>query len=154
MHRSLLAALAALLPLAAQADEALDRYIAASTTQAEAMQAFLLSRVPDLVDVLPPTEWGDAELAVAQCTLDGIRDARGAAGVEDYVAAVEVMAAQPITAFGDVGAGAPEILTDDLSMQLAQDCGGMELAMRQMQESGLMARLQDPAVMQALMAAE
>ncbi len=155
MNRSLaLAALAVLLPLAAHADAMLDRYIAASTTQAEAMQSFLVSRVPDLADVLPPTEWGDEEVAVAQCTLDGIRDARGEAGVEEFVAATEMMAATPITSFGSIGAGAPEILTDDLSMQLTQDCGGMELAMRQMQESGLMEKLQDPAIMQALMATE
>lgn len=155
MNRSLaLAALAVALPLAAHADAALDRYIAASTAQAEMMQGFLVSRVPDLADVLPPTEWGEEEIAVAQCTLDGIRDARGESGVEDYLVALETVAAQPITSFASIGTNLPEVLSDDLAMELAQGCGGMELAMRQMQESGLMEKLQDPAIMQALMAME
>lgn len=151
---ALAAVVAAALPALARADALLDRYQAASTAQATAMQAFLTERVPELAAVLPPTTWDDDSIAVARCTLDGVRAARGDAGVEAFVAATEEWAAVPVTSFGGMGANMPEVLSDSLSMELAQSCGGMELAMRQMQESGMMAVLQRPDVMERLMALE
>lgn len=142
------------LPAIAGADPLLDRYQAASTAQAEAMQAFLVDRVPELAAVLPPTGWNADAVAVARCTLDGVRAARGDAGVESFVAATETWAAMPVASFSGMADGMPEILSDALSMELAQSCGGMELALRQMQESGMMAMLQRPEVMERLMALE
>ena len=156
MHKPLaLAALCALsFPALASADALLDRNQAASTAQAQASQAFLVARVPELAAVLPPSEWTPEMIAVAECTLDGVRAERGDAGVEEFVAATEEWAAMPVTSFTGMGENMPAVLSDSLSMELAQSCGGMELAMRQMQESGMLAVLQQPDVMQRLMAIE
>jgi len=51
------------MPLAAQAADLLDRDKAASQMQAEKMLAFMISRLPELEGVIPPTEWTAGTMA-------------------------------------------------------------------------------------------
>jgi hypothetical protein len=140
------------LALPAAADALLDRYELASEALADNMTNFYQSKVPELAAVLPEMGWDDEIAAVAQCTLDGVRAARGEDGATEYVAALETWAGTPITSFVGMADGQPAVLSDALAIQLATDCGGLELGMRRMQESGMMALIQDPSVMERLMA--
>jgi hypothetical protein len=147
-----LTALALTVPMIAHADDMLDRYKAASVQQAENMAAFMVARVPELADVIPPAEWTDAATEVGICTMDRIRTDRGADGLEAYVVAVEAMAAAPITSLATMGENIPELLTDMYFMDVAEDCGAMALAQTQMAESGMLAMISDPSVMERLAA--
>jgi hypothetical protein len=140
------------LPLAAQADDLLDRYKEASTLQAENMATFMVSRVPELEAVIPPAEWTDEATAVGACTIEKIRADRGQDGAEAYVAAVETMAAAEIASLSTMGENIPELLSDMYFMEVAQGCGAMDLAQRQMEESGMLAMMSDPSVMERLAA--
>jgi hypothetical protein len=144
----------ALIPLAlpAAADDLLDRYEAASNAVQDNMIAFYETRVPELVAVMPEMGWDDELAAVAQCTLDGIRAERGEDGAEEYVAAMETWGETEITSFMTMAEGMPAVLSDDLALQLSMDCGGMDIAMERMQSSGMMELIQDPSVMERLMA--
>lgn len=140
-----------LIPSLARADM-LDRYRDASVAQATRMQAFMVSRVPEIEAVLPDTAWTPEMDAVATCTIDGIRAVNGDAGVAAYVTALEDWAATEIRSMATMAEGMDPILSDELAMQLSMDCGGMELAQTQMQDSGMIEVMMQPEVMQALMA--
>lgn len=140
-----------LLPGLARADM-LDRYRDASVAQATRIHAFMIARVPEIEAVLPDTDWTPAMDAVATCTLDGIKAAKGDDGVEAYVAALEAWSATEITSMGTMADGMDPILGDALALQLTQDCGGMELAATQMRESGMIEMMSRPDVMERLMA--
>lgn len=139
-------------PTAALADNLLDRYGVASDAKAEQMRAFYISRVPEMADVMPEMGWDDAIAAVTACTLNGVRQARGEEAAEAYVAAMEAWAAIPVNSFGDMAEGLSGALSDDLAIRLAQDCGALDLSMQRMQDSGMMALVQQPGVMERLMA--
>ena len=152
MPRLALAALLALAPLPALADALLDRWQAANVAKSDIMAAFYVSRVPEIAAVLPETGWDDQIAAVAQCTLDGVRAERGEDGAEAYVAAMEAWAAIPVTSFAGMAEGLPAVLSDELAMRLSMDCGGMDLAMERMTATGMLELIQQPDVMQRLMA--
>ena len=151
MRTFLIALACGLAPTLAFADM-LDRYRDAVTTQAVRMQDFMVSRVPEMADVLPDTTWTPAMEAVATCTLDGLNAARGGDGVEAYVAALEAWSATEIRSLGTMADGMDPILGDDLALTLSQDCGGMDLAAKQMQDSGMLEIMSRPDVMERLMA--
>ena len=130
----------------------LDRYQDAVTTQAVRMHDFMVGRVPEMADVLPDTAWTPEMEAVATCTLDGLNAARGGDGVEAYVAALEAWSIIEIRSLGTMADGMDPILGDDLALTLSQDCGGMELAAKQMQQSGMMEMMSRPDVMKRLLA--
>ena len=140
-----------LAPTLARADM-LDRYRDASVAQAARMHEFMISRVPEIEAVLPDTTWTPEMDAVATCTIDGIRASRGDNGVEAYVAALEAWSAQDIRSMGTMADGMDPVLSDSLALQVAQDCGGMELAAAQMQNSGMIEMISRPDVMERLMA--
>ena len=140
-----------LLPGLARAD-LLDRYRDATVAQATRMHAFMIARVPEIAAVLPDTDWTPAMDAIATCTLDGIRAANGEDGVEAYVTALESWSATEIRSMSTMADGMDPILGDALALQLAQDCGGMELAATQMRESGMIEMMSRPDVMERLMA--
>lgn len=146
-----LALTSALLPTLAHADIR-DRYRDASVAQATRMHAFMVSRVPEIAAVLPDTTWTPQMDAIATCTIDGLRAAKGDTGVEAYVTALEAWSAQEIRSMATMADGMDPILSDALALQLAQDCGGMELAAQQMQNSGMVEMLSRPDVMERVMA--
>lgn len=147
----LIALTCTLLPCLASADM-LDRYRDASVAQATRMHEFMIARVPEIEAVLPNTDWTPEMDAVASCTLDGLRAANGDDGVEAYVAALEAWSAIEIRSMSTMADGMDPILGDALALQLAQDCGGMELAATQMRESGMLEMMTRPDVMERLMA--
>jgi len=147
----LLAAIA-LLPSAAMADDLLDRYQVASDAKTAQIQAFYVARVPELAQVMPVMSWDDAFAAVATCTLAGQRAERGDDGAEAYVAAMEAWAALPVNSLAGLAAGMAAVLSDDLAIALAQDCGGMDLSMQRMEDSGMLSLMQQPGVMDRLLA--
>jgi len=149
--RALALLLALTLPGAALAD-LLDRYRTASEAQAASMAAFMTARVPDLAEVIPPPEWSPEAEAVGVCTLDAVLAARGADGLEAFVGAVEAMAAIEITSMEAFAAQTPPLLAEEFFLQVSQDCGAMDLAFQQMQDSGMLEMMQRPEVMEALMA--
>jgi hypothetical protein len=140
-----------LMPTFASADM-IDRYRDATVAQATRMHAFMIARVPEIEAVLPSTEWTPELNAIATCTLDGIRAANGEDGVDAYVTALEAWSATEIRSMGTMADGMDPILGDALALQLAQDCGGMELAATQMRESGMIEMMSRPDVMERLMA--
>jgi hypothetical protein len=150
--RSTLTIALVFLPGSLFADALMDRYQAANDAKATQMEEFYVSRVPELAGVMPEMGWDDEIAAVAACTLDGVRAERGEDGAEAYVAAMEEWATVPVTSMMTLAEGMPAVLSDDLAVRLATECGGMELGMRRMQESGMMAIIQDPEVMQRLIA--
>jgi hypothetical protein len=152
MTRLSVAVVVALLPQAVLADALLDRYQAAAVTKADQMEAFFVARVPELAEVLPEMGWDDELAVVAACILDGQRAERGEAGAEAYVAALEEWALIVPTSFMTMADGMPVVLSDDLALRLNESCGGIEISMQRMQDSGMMAMIQDPAVMERLIA--
>ena len=140
-----------LAPTFARADM-LDRYRDASVAQATRMHEFMIARVPEIEAVLPGNDWTPAMDAVATCTLDGIRAAKGEDGVVAYVTALEAWSATEIRSMSTMADGMDPILGDALALQLSQDCGGMELAATQMRESGMIDVMSRPDVMERLMA--
>jgi ADP-ribosylglycohydrolase len=150
---TLSALLFSLVPAFAMADD-LDRYRDATITKTEQMQAFYISRVPEMEEALSAMDWDDETEVVAACTLDAMREERGDDGVEEYLTALEDWAEIPVTSFAGMGDGMPAILSDSFAMELATECGAMDMAMAKMQESGMMALIQDPSVMERLMAGE
>lgn len=151
LSKGILAIAFTLIPSLTLADM-LDRYRDASVAQATQMHEFMISRVPEIEAVLPDTDWTPEMDGVATCTLDGIRAARGDDGVEAYVVALEAWAATEIRSMGTMADGMDPILGDALALQLSQDCGGMEIAAAQMQESGMIEMMSQPDVMERLMA--
>lgn len=148
---ALSALLFTLVPAFAMADD-LDRYRDATIRKTEQMQAFYTARVPEMEAALSAMDWDDETEVIAACTIDRLREERGDAGVEDYLTALEDWAEIPVTSFAGMADGMPDILADSLALDLATECGAMDLAMAKMEESGMMALIQDPSVMERLMA--
>ncbi|WP_224813794.1 hypothetical protein [Hasllibacter sp. MH4015] len=141
--------LAATLPGFAQSE--LDRLAAATEAAGANMETFLVSQAPSLADVMPDWTWSPEMRDAAACTLDAIRDEGGDAAVADYITQMEAFAETEITSLEQVAQATPVPISADFAAATGQACGTAELAMQQMQDSGLMAAMMDPAVMMQLM---
>ncbi|ABD53837.1 hypothetical protein [Jannaschia sp. CCS1] len=136
-------------PVVAQSE--LDRLETATVAAGGNLEAFLTSRAPELASAMPDWSW-DAELrAAATCTLDAMRSEGGDAAVTEYLDAMEEFATTPITSMEQMATATPVPISTDFAARTGQDCGSAEIAMRRMQESGLMQAMMDPAIMGRLM---
>lgn len=145
---TVLALLAA--PAFAQSSD-LDRLAVATEAASANMEQFLVSRVPALADSMP--DWAfDEEMRVAgACTLDAVRARGGDDAVEQYLSSLEAFGQLEITSVQQMALETPVPIDADAGMQIAQECGSDQIAMRRMTESGFMQAMTDPNVMMALM---
>mmetsp|Transcript_3341 Transcript_3341/g.5757 ORF Transcript_3341/g.5757 Transcript_3341/m.5757 type:complete len:153 (+) Transcript_3341:401-859(+) len=140
-----------LLSAPAFAQSEVDRLEAASVSAGANMEAFLISRVPEIAPAIPDWEWDEEMRAAAVCTLDAIRAEGGDAAVEGYLDEMDVFAEVEITSMEQMATVTPVPINPDFAMQTGQACGTAEIAMRRMQESGLMEAMMVPDVMGRLM---
>ncbi|MEJ6399079.1 hypothetical protein [Yoonia sp. 208BN28-4] len=151
--RIILAAIAlAALPMAAAAQSALDRYEAASELLQANTYNFFESRVPGLAAVRPSTDWTAADRQAGACLIEGLRAAKGDAGVATYLSDLEAFARQPITSIAAMSANTPASLADAQTVQIGSSCGTDKIGQAQMQRSGLVAQLSNPVVLSRIMA--
>ena len=144
-----LALLAVTAPAFAQSE--LDRLETATVATGENMEAFLNAAAPELATVMPDWTW-DAEMrTAATCTIDAIRAEGGDAAVTDYINAMEDFAGQEITSLQQMATETPVPINPTFAQDTGIACGSAEIAMRRMQESGLMEAMMDPAIMGRLM---
>ncbi|QXT39376.1 hypothetical protein [Gymnodinialimonas ceratoperidinii] len=140
-----------LLAAPAFAQSEVDRLEAASVSAGANMEAFLVSRVPEIAPAIPDWEWDEEMRTAAACTLDAIRAEGGDAAVETYLDEMDVFAEVEITSMEQMATVTPVPINPDFAMQTGQACGTAEIAMRRMQESGLMEAMMVPDVMGRLM---
>lgn len=148
---TLLTATLTLLAAPALAQSELDRLEAATVAGGGNLETFLTTRAPELADVMPDWTW-DADLrAAATCTLDAMRAEGGDAAVTEYIEAMEDFATLTITSMEQMATATPVPINADFAARTGQSCGSAEIAMRRMQESGLMQAMMDPAIIGRLM---
>jgi hypothetical protein len=151
MKTRILAIALTLIGAPALAQSELDRLEAASVSAGENLEAFLVSRVPEIAPAIPDWAWDEDMRAAAVCTLDAIRAEGGDAAVEGYLDEMEVFAEIEITSMEQVAAITPVPINTDFAMRTGQACGTAEIAMRRMRDSGLMEAMMTPDVMGRLM---
>ncbi len=141
--------LAVSLPALAQSD--LDRLSAAVEAGGANFEAFLVAAAPSLADVMPDWAWSPEMRDAAACTLDAIRAEGGDDAVANYITEMEAFADVEVTSLMQVAEVTPVPISPEFAAATGQSCGTAELAMQQMQESGLMQAMMDPAIMTVLM---
>ena len=153
MNKSSLLAIAITLAVSVPgfAQSELDRMEGASEAVSENMGAFMVSRAPALATVMPDWAWDDAMRTAATCTIDAIRAEGGDAALTTYLTELEAFAEAEITSMDQLAASTPVPINPEFAAATGQSCGTAALAMQQMQESGLMQAMMDPANMMALM---
>jgi hypothetical protein len=140
-----------LAPAFAQSDAALDRLESASEAVSRNMEVFMLSRAPDLAEVMPAIDWDEDYREVGRCTLGGLQARGGDSLVEQYLTAIEAWAEVEVTSLAQMSLEAPEVLSNQTATELMQDCGAAELATERMAASGLLEAMMRPDVIGALM---
>jgi hypothetical protein len=151
--RSALIALALLAtPNLALAQSALDRLEVASERLMTNTLNFYESRVPGLRAVRPDMAWDAQARAAWSCMLNGLQSAKGDAGVATYITEFEAYAARPIVNIRTMSETVPPSMQDATVVQISQSCGTDQVGLAQMQRSGLVAQLSNPAVLAAIMA--
>ncbi len=141
--------LAATLPGLAQS--ALERMETATEATSLNMEAFMVSRAPGLADFMPDWDWDDDMREAASCTIDAIRAEGGDEALNSYLDALDVFAETEFTSMEQLATSAPVPISSDFAVATSQSCGTDAIAMRRMEESGLMGAMMDPANMMALM---
>ncbi|WP_341863870.1 hypothetical protein [Gymnodinialimonas sp. 57CJ19] len=150
-HIAFAAGLTLLAAPAAFAQSEIERLEAATLAASENMEAFLTARVPEMAAAMPDWAWDDEMRSAAACTLDAIRAEGGDAAVSSYLDEMDVFATVQITSVEQMASATPVPINPDFAMQTGQSCGTAEIAMRRMQESGLMQAMMDPNIMGRLM---
>lgn len=148
---ALLTATLTLFAAPAFAQSELERMETATVAAGGNLEAFLVSRVPELASAMPDWAWDDELRAAAVCTLDAMRAEGGDAAVSDYLTAMEAYATTPITSMEQMATATPVPISADFAARTGQACGSAEIAMRRMQESGLMEAMMDATTMGRLM---
>ncbi|OAN84991.1 hypothetical protein A8B78_05670 [Jannaschia sp. EhC01] len=142
---ALLTAALTLLAAPAFAQSELERLEAATVAAGTNMETFFVANAPALAEVMPDWGWDDEMRTAAGCTLDAIRTEGGDAAVTSYLDAMEIFATVEITSIQQMATATPIPINNEFAARTGQTCGTAEIAMRRMQESGLMAAMMDPA---------
>lgn len=142
-----LAAALTLLAVPAFAQSELERLEASTVAAGNNMATFLTSSVPELASVMPDWTWDADMRAAAACTLDAIRTEGGDAAVSTYLDEMDAFATVQITSMEQMATITPIPINGDFAARTGQACGTAEIAMRRMQESGMMQMMMDPAIM-------
>lgn len=136
---------------AAFAQSELDRLETATVAAGANMEAFFVALAPELAAVMPDWAWDEEMRAAAACTLDAIRAEGGEAAVTSYLDAMDVFATVEITSMDQMANVTPIPISNDFAARTGQTCGSAEIAMRRMQESGMMEAMMNPDIMMRLM---
>jgi len=148
--------LSAGLPQIVFADDLLNRLENATEAMGKKQGDFYLSRVPELKDKMPEWEWDEEIRQASKCVLDGIEKAKGQDVAEAYVAGLEKDAAMEIssmTQFSEQSSIPEELQGDDQTiLNLMESCKTIEISTVRLKQSGFWDAMQDPTVMQRLLA--
>ncbi|WP_439524738.1 hypothetical protein [Marivita sp.] len=136
-----------LLPFAVQAETQLERLEDVSERMNSAVMEMMVREVerqggnPEpLRGAIPDGEWNDAYRDAGQCMLDRYTEASSQSDVDEMITKMEGMIPMMATAnmedLGDNMDITPEGISDELSMQINNDCGMTDLMLERMQESG------------------
>ena len=144
------------IPQLVAADDLLDRLENATETMGAKQGAFYLSRVPELEGKMPEWEWDDEIRQASKCVLDGIEKAKGRGIAEAYVAGLEKDAKMEIQSMAQLSeqSSIPKELQaeDQTILNLMQSCKTIEISTIRLKQSGFWDAMQDPSVMQRLLA--
>jgi len=101
-------------------------------------------------DAVPVDAWNDAARDAAECILDRYKAEIGPDGITDMMARMEgafdAMEVMTMTEFTDSGAFddmQPEGMTEEMSVQITQECGMMEVQLERMEASGFSAAMME-----------
>ncbi|MEL6913960.1 MAG: hypothetical protein AAFP13_05630 [Pseudomonadota bacterium] len=141
--------LAAVAPVAS-ADQLEDRYMEAQAGFEKRLNAFYVSRVPEMAGKIPQFMEDPRAREAILCGFDYIRENAGEAGAEELVTWVEGMASSPVESFDDLSA-APEGRVGDVMMEAVQACESIAITQELMEASGMMEMFRDPEVLGRLM---
>lgn len=121
----------------------------ATEATARQLNAFFVSRVPDLAPTIPSVEWDARFRNAGRCFLNEMRAAHGPEGVEAYLNDLENWSQTKITSMSQLGR-MPARLRSDVAQSAARICKTVELATFRMHQSGMLEVLKDPAVIEKL----
>ncbi len=133
------------LPLAASAQSQLDRFEALSERMTQLTYQGLAEQFPQINGLLPSAEWDRPMRRAGRCALRAYEDEVGEAGVIAMLNELEtaIASARPSDMFdGSFSAGVPEGLSAQDVQRINTECGGTELQMQRLAESGVMQALQ------------
>ena len=142
---------ALILTASTAAADPLERLIVATEALSEKANAFYISRVPALEGKLPDMTIDDELRTALSCALDSIVTEGGPDMQAAYVESMEEMATRDITTMSDLQE-MPDVVPDDILFAAMSECGMMEITAQRMQDSGFWEAMQDPGVLEALMA--
>ncbi len=127
----------------------LTRLEAATEAATRQLNAFLVSRAPELGPVMPSEAWDSRFRNAGRCFLNEIARQKGDAGVATYLNALEGWGQTKITSMSQLGR-MPAPLVDAAAQSAAKTCKTIELATFRMYQSGMLQMMQDPAVIEKL----
>ncbi|WP_224813799.1 hypothetical protein [Hasllibacter sp. MH4015] len=133
------------LPFAAAAQSQLDQFEALSERMTELTYQGLAEQFPQVQGLLPSAEWDRPMRRAGRCALRAYEAEVGEAGVAAMLAelASAIGSARPSDMFdGTFSAGVPEGLSAQDVQRINTECGGTELQMQRLAESGVMQALQ------------
>lgn len=127
----------------------LARLEAATEASARNLNAFFVSRAPELGPTIPSVEWDASFRQAGQCFLNEISRRSGPTGVTTYLDAAEQWSRTKITSMSQL-ARMPGPLIDANAQAAAKTCKTIELATMRMYQSGMLQAMQNPAVINKL----
>ena len=134
----------------AQSAADLERLEAATVRMSEGLEAFMVSRAPQLDGLFPDPAFDDEMRAAARCQLEVFGEAGGDELVEEYISALEVQSENEMTSLTSMVEGAPDILFGDLALQAMTECGLNEISQARAAESGLTEAMMNPEIIMLL----
>ncbi len=138
MRRSLTLALtlAAAVAAPALANEAVDRFEAASETMGSKINAALLAENPALEGKLPDVTWDDAHRQAGACILSTVAQEAGTGAMTQLITGLEAAAAKSYRSLAEISAAqttSVDGITPNRLQEITDSCGMTALSMQRMQ---------------------
>lgn len=137
---------AALWSTPAIAQDALERYEAASETIGEKMNVLLARELPKVANNLPETDWDDAHRQAGVCILQTLADEAGIEYVAVVLSALEQTARRNFSSTGELSTATTLPGSDKIGASrvqaITEDCGMTALSMQRMAEAGTFEAMQ------------
>jgi len=132
---------------AAQAQNALDRYEAASEAIGDQMNALLAKEFPNLDGNLPDTQWDDAHRRAGVCILTTLRDVAGIDYLAEMLTALEATASRKFASSQELTSATTlpvtRTMTANRVQAITENCGMTALSMQRMEEAGTFQAMQN-----------
>ena len=131
---------------AASAQDALDRYEAASETIGDKMNALLAREIPKVANNLPETEWDDAHRQAGVCVLQTLADEAGIDYVAAMLSALEQTARRNFKSTAELSSATTLPGSDKIGANrvqaITEGCGLTALSMQRMMDAGTFEAMQ------------